>query len=34
MEIQEIMETVDIVDAMDSTTIYSVLMENGGKNDA
>jgi hypothetical protein len=34
MENKEITETVDIVDAMDGTTIYSVLMENGGKKDA
>ena len=30
MEIQEGMQTVDIVDGMDTTTIFSVLVENGG----
>jgi hypothetical protein len=34
MEIQENMETVDIVDAMDGATISCVLMEIGGKKDA
>jgi hypothetical protein len=31
MEIQEIQETVDIVDGQEGATIYSVLMEIGGK---
>ena len=31
MEIQESMETVDIVDAVEGTTISCVLMEIGGK---
>jgi hypothetical protein len=31
MDIQEITETVDIVDAVDGDTIFCVLMEIGGK---
>jgi len=31
MDIQEITDTVDIVDGMESTTAYSYLTEMGGK---
>jgi len=31
MDIQEITDTVDIVEGLESTTVYSYAMENGGK---
>ena len=34
MEIQEVMQTVDIVDGMETNTISCFLMENGGKKHA
>ena len=34
MDIQEITESVDIVDAMESTTIYSKRQQKGGKYNA